>query len=132
MYKTMINGFAANEAERGEMFGNDGPHNSASKRLKGEISNVARRVRVRRNRRDWTLPKKANLITKMLIEIMQISVEKNRAIYFKDLNGIQLTYPQGAKIHNLSELKVIANSRNDNNSMWLLAVKEVAEKYRHS
>ena len=58
MFTTMINGFTANAEPRSEKLDNEGPHNSANKRLKGEISNVARRVRVWRNPRDRTLPKK--------------------------------------------------------------------------
>ena len=113
MFQTMVNGFAAVEEESGGRFVMEGPHNKASKRLKGEISNIARRVRVRRNRRDRTLPKRANLITKMFDERMQISVEKNRAIFFKDPNGIELTHPHGSKIQNLSDLKVITDNRRD-------------------
>jgi hypothetical protein len=46
---------------------------------------------------------------------MQASVDKKRALYFKDFNGIDMTYPEGSKVANVTSLHILSNNNCNNN-----------------
>ena len=54
---------------------------------------------------------------------MQVSVEKERGLYYKHPYGIDMSYPDGSKLAKLSSLHVLSNNNCDNNFNVILGCK---------
>ena len=124
MYKTIFNGFAAGEEEQIEPCVNEGRHKYANNLIKQEYTKKATRVKVKRNPLDQTKQKRASIITRCLDERMQATIEKDRAIYYKNPNGIDMTYPRGSKQSLLNSLHIVSNNSLDNNFKVILGSKK--------
>jgi hypothetical protein len=46
---------------------------------------------------------------------MQTSIDMPRAVYYKDSKGIDMTYPHGSKIMDVSKLKILSENIHDYN-----------------
>jgi hypothetical protein len=123
MYKHIVNGFAAHEEEQIEPSVDAGWHTCANYRVKQEISNKAKRLKVKRNPNDRTKQKRANIITKFWDEGMHVSIERQRAIYCKDPDGIDMTYLQESKQAKLGSLTIVTDNKVDNNFNVILSCK---------
>ena len=124
MCKSIIKGFAAGEEEQIEQCVNEGWHKCAKNMIKQEYTKKATRVKVRRNPLDRTKQIRASIITRILDERMQASIEKERAIYYKDQTGIDMPYPHGSKLAKLSSLHVVSNNSCNNNFNLILGCKK--------
>ena len=112
---SIVNSFAvATKHRRGQPV-QEGPHIEASNQLKYEMSKIARTMKVPKNRRDRITPKRANIVLRYFDARMQLSVDKKRGIYYKNANGIDVVYPRGSKVIDLSELDEEKINKNPNN-----------------
>ena len=127
MFKTFVNDFATanKEEEYSGPCEHTGPHKIANKRMTDELSDKPIRLRPKRNKHDRRSHKRANLISRNFDERMESSIEKKRAIYYKDPKGIEMIYPYGAKVAKLSSLRVIDNNTEANNFNVFVGCKKL-------
>jgi hypothetical protein len=111
MPKNVVNGFAVGNADSTHK----GSHNRARNKIVNSYTQRVAHIKVPRNPINRKMQKQANIITKHWDESMQISVDKKRPIYYKNPDGIDMTYPHGSKVAKLSSLSILTNNRLDNN-----------------
>ena len=111
----IINDFAAGDGEQIVHYVYDGCHKFANNTIKQEYTKRATRVKVRRNQLDRSHQKRACIITRCFDEGMQASVEKKRGLYYKHPYGIDMSYPYGSKLAEVSSLHVLGNNNCNNN-----------------
>ena len=114
MFKRVIKSFAAKEEEKCPPTVNEGRHNNANNKMRDEISTDATRLQFKRTRDDSTTVERPIMITQSWDKRMHSSVQKKRPLYYIDPNGIPMTYPHGAKLAMLRDLKIISNPDDDN------------------
>jgi hypothetical protein len=125
---TMINSFASTTETPSRPGVDEGRHNNAHNELQRPISNKARTLKVPKNPQDRRKPKRANIITEYFDVRMQASIDKPRAIYYKDPKGIDMTYPQHvSKVMDLSTLKILEDNSHDNNFNVVIGCKPTNE-----
>lgn len=120
----MINSFASTTEAPSGLGVDEGRHNNAHNKLKRPISKKARQLKVPKNPQDRRKPKRANIITEYFDERMQTSIDKPRALYYEDSNGIDMTYPHGSKLMDLSTLKILKDNNHDNNFNVVIGCKK--------
>jgi hypothetical protein len=111
MPKRIENGFASGKSDPNDK----GRHNLARNRIVNLFKKRAARIRVPRNPLDRTMQKQANIITKYWDKNMQVSLDSDRAIYYNNPGGIDMIYPHGSKVCELSSLSIVSDNRIDNN-----------------
>jgi hypothetical protein len=111
----IVNGFAPGKEQQTAHCNNEGRHNFANNTIKKEYTIRATKTKFRRNPQNRTKQKMASVITRYWDKDMQASVDKKRALYYKDFNGIDMTYPEGSKLANVNSLHILSNNNCDNN-----------------
>lgn len=125
MSLSIVNDFAtACRAAKSESSSGDGPHKTANIAMKREFLQEELRVNVKKKRYGPTLQKRASIITRFWDESMEASIEKGRAVFFKDPNGIDMTYPHGSKVAKLSQLRIIDNHGLDDSFNVIVGCKK--------
>ena len=107
MPKTVVTSYASKEGEKNDPEGNEGKHKNANNKMRDVLSTDATRLQLKRTRYDNTKKETPIMITRLWDERMQASVDKERPLYYMHHKGITVTYPDGSKLANLSELDII-------------------------
>jgi hypothetical protein len=125
MPKSIENGFASGKSDPNDK----GRHNRARNRIVNLFKKNAMRIRVPRHPLDRTLQKQANIITKYLDKNMQVSLDRERAIYYDNPSGIDMIYPHGSRVADLSSLSIISDNRIVNNFNVIVGCTKANESH---
>jgi hypothetical protein len=92
-----------------------GPHVTASIKLKQDVDPVAKRIKTKNNKHNCKMRGRANIITQYLDTRMISNKKIKKEIYYKDSEGIDMTYPKGSKVKDSINLKILTNNDDINN-----------------
>jgi hypothetical protein len=119
MPKNIVNGFAAGRADESKK----GRHSCAANKIVKWYRKRSKKLVVPRNPLGRKKQKQASVIMTHWDERMQVSVDKKRALYYRNPLGIDMTYPHGAKVAKLDSLKIVSNHSLDENFNVIVGCK---------